>query len=54
MCFNDGNLHGHCIDRGNIGRTKTDVDKTNSTVNAKKVTKLNHSGVGETPMSFYH
>ena len=54
MYFSNGSLHGGCIDGGNIGREKTDVGEMNSIVNVKKVTKLNHSGVGEIPMPFYY
>ena len=30
------------------------MNKANSTVNAEKMTQLDHGGVGEPPMPFYH
>ena len=54
MYFGNGDLHGCCIDWGNIGGTKTGVGETNDTIDIEKMTQLNHNEVGEPPMSFYY
>ena len=54
MCFYNCSLHGHCINRRNISGAKMSMDETDGTIDIEKMTHLNHSGVGEPLVPFYH
>ena len=53
-CFNNGGLHGCCIDGENIDRAKTGMGEMNGIIDMEEMTQLNHDGVGEPSMPFYY